>query len=327
VSAAAHYLALCGGVGGAKLALGLSHALPAGQLTLIVNHGDDFDTLGLTICPDLDTVTYTLAGLAHPGQGWGRDGESWAAHGVQEQLGVDPWFRLGDHDLGLHLARRALLDAGHPRSAVTARITRAFGIAHRISPMTDDPVRTRVATDAGLLPFQDYFVRQRCAPVVHSLSYVGADTAGPAPALLAALHDPQLAGVIICPSNPWLSIDPILALPGIREALRQSPAPVIAVAPIVGGNAIKGPTAKIMRELGLDPSAMAVARHYGDLLDGYVIDAGDAAAAREPQCTSVAAATLSLLPGDIVMKTLADKIHLARQCLAFAGHLASRAAP
>ncbi|MDR2187750.1 MAG: 2-phospho-L-lactate transferase [Azonexus sp.] len=315
---AAHYLALCGGVGGAKLALGLSHALPPGNLTIVVNNGDDFDYLGLTICPDLDTVTYTLANLAHPLQGWGRDEESWAAHAVQKQLQVEPWFQLGDKDLGLHLARRAMLDAGHSLSAVTTAITRAFGIGHRVSPMTDDPVRTLVDTDLGPLPFQDYFVRQRCAPVVRGLRYLGADAAQAAPALLAALGDRQLGGVIICPSNPYLSIDPILALPGVRDALRRLSAPVIAVAPIVGGSAIKGPTAKIMRELGLDPSAQAVARHYGDLLDGYVIDAADWPAARE------SGANLSLLPADIVMRTLDDKIRLARCCLDFANALANQ---
>ena len=310
-----HYLALCGGVGGAKLALGLSHALPAGNLSIVVNDGDDFDYLGLTICPDIDTVTYTLAGLAHPQQGWGRDEESWLARGVQEGLGVKPWFQLGDKDLGLHLARRAMLDAGQPLSAVTARIARSLGIGHDISPMTDDPVRTLVDSDAGLLPFQDYFVRRHCAPAVRAIHFAGADAARPAPALLRALHDERLAGVIICPSNPWLSIDPILALPGIRDALRRAPAPVIAVAPIVGDSAIKGPTAKIMRELGLNPSAAAVARHYGGLLDGYVIDAGDTAAARELE------GTIPLLSCGIVMNTLDDKIRLARQCLAFAGEL------
>jgi LPPG:FO 2-phospho-L-lactate transferase len=318
VTAARHYLALCGGVGGAKLALGLSHVLPPDQLTIVVNNGDDFDYLGLTICPDLDTVTYTLAGLAHPQQGWGRDEESWAAQAVQQALGVEPWFQLGDKDLGLHLARRAMLDAGQPLSAVTASITRGFGIAHAVSPMTDDTVRTLVDTDAGLLPFQDYFVRQRCAPVVRRLCYPGADSARPAPSFLAALNDPQLAGVIICPSNPYLSIDPVLALPGVRPALRQLAAPVIAVAPIVSGSAIKGPTAKIMRELGLDPSALAVARHYGDLLDGYIIDAGDMSAARQ------SGATLPLHACDIIMKTLDDKIRLARHCLDFANELAHR---
>lgn len=309
--AAGRYLALCGGVGGAKLALGLSRVLPAGRLTIVVNNGDDFEHLGLTICPDLDTVTYTLAGLEHPVQGWGRDGESWSAHTVQELLGVEPWFRLGDKDLGLHLARRVMLENGCSLSKVTSRIARSLGIEHEIAPMTDSPVRTLVDSDAGVLPFQHYFVRKRCAPVVRRLRYVGADTARPSPAFLEALNAPDLAGVIICPSNPYLSIDPILALPGVRKALHRLSAPVIAVAPIVSGAAIKGPTAKIMGELGLNPSAGAIARHYGEILDGYVIDADDTAAARE------LAEGVPLLACGIVMKTIDDKIELARQCLAF----------
>lgn len=318
---AKHYLALCGGVGGAKLALGLSRLLPPGALTIAVNNGDDFEHLGLTICPDLDTVTYTLGGIVHPAQGWGRDAETWGALAELERLGGETWFRLGDKDLGLHLARRALLDSGLSLSAVTARLAHGFGIAHGITPMSDVAVRTMVDTDAGLLPFQHYFVRERCAPVVRGIQYFGAAFAQPAPALLEALANPTLAGVIVCPSNPYLSIDPILALAGIRDALRASRAPVIAVAPIVGGAAIKGPTAKIMRELAVEPSAAAVGRHYGDLLDGYIVDAADAAAAAD----AVALAGVEVMACNIVMKSLADKLALAQRCLAFADSLAGRA--
>lgn len=312
------YLALCGGVGGAKLALGLSRVLPVGQLTIVVNNGDDFEHMGLTICPDIDTVTYTLAGEVHPLQGWGRKGETWRALGEQEALGGATWFRLGDKDLGLHLTRRTMLDGGLSLSDVTERIARSFDIRHQIAPMSDSPVRTMVDTDSGILPFQHYFVRERCAPVVKAIEYRGADVSQPSPALREALADPMLAGVIVCPSNPYLSIDPILALPGVREALRRLRAPVIAVAPIVGNAAIKGPTAKIMRELGLTPSAGTIAEQYKDFLDGYVIDTSDAA------LMAKIGADLPLLSCSIVMKSLEDKIRLARRCLDFAKNIAGQ---
>jgi len=312
------YLALCGGVGGAKLALGLSRLLAPEALSIVVNTGDDFEHLGLSICPDIDTVTYTLAGLAHPVQGWGRGDESWAALDELEHLGGPTWFRLGDKDLGLHLTRRALLDQGLGLSAVTAHIARGFGISHEIAPMSDGRVRTMIDTDRGSLPFQHYFVRERCAPAVRHIEYAGAIDSLPSPALQRALADPQLAAVIICPSNPYLSIDPILALPGVRDSLRRLSAPVIAVAPIVGTTAIKGPTAKIMRDLGVAPSALTVARHYEDILHGYVIDSGDAAAFGRLD------SKLPLLVCDIVMRSLADKVALAHRCLDFAAELAVR---
>ncbi len=315
---APRYLALCGGVGGAKLALGLSRALAPEALTIAVNNGDDFEHFGLSICPDLDTVTYALAGVDHPVQGWGRDRESWNAFSQLERLGGPAWFRLGDKDIGLHLARRVLLDEGFTLSETSARIARAFGIGHEIAPMTDGRVRTQLDTADGLMPFQHYFVRERCAPSVRGIQYAGAAQSQPSPALRRALDDPRLAGVILCPSNPYLSIDPILALPGVRDALRRLNAPVIAVAPIIGGAAIKGPTAQIMRDLGIPPSAAAVARHYGDLLDGYVTDAADAPAVAE------ALPELRLLACDIVMRTAEDKMRLARRCLDFISRLGAR---
>lgn len=310
----AHYLALCGGVGGAKLALGLSHVLAPEQLTIIVNTGDDFEHLGLSISPDIDTVTYTLAGLVQPTQGWGRDEESFAALDTVARLGGDTWFRLGDKDIGLHLVRRMLLGEGLSLSAVSARIARQLGVVHEIAPMTDGNVRTMLETTSGTLPFQHYFVRERCAPVVTGIKYAGADYAQASPALMQALANPALAGIIICPSNPYLSIDPILALPGIRRLLAESPAPVVAVAPIVSRQAIKGPTAKIMRELAVEPSAAAVATHYADILDGYLIDTADQAAL--PGVTVRA--------GNIVMRTLADKVALARRSVEFCDELAKR---
>lgn len=308
------YLALCGGVGGAKLALGLAHVLAPGQLTVVVNTGDDFEHLGLSISPDLDTVTYTLAGLVQPEQGWGRDEESFAALDTVGRLGGDTWFRLGDKDIGLHLVRRTLLGEGLSLSAVTDRIARRLGVAHAIAPMSDDAVRTLLDTDAGPLSFQHYFVRERCAPVVTGVRYAGAEHARPSPALAAALADPALAGIVVCPSNPYLSIGPILALPGVRRLLAGAAAPVVAVAPIVGRRAIKGPTAKLMRELGVEPSAAAVAAHYADFLDGYLVDPADAV-----ELPGVAVAA-----GDIVMNTLADKTALARRCLDFCDELAGR---
>jgi LPPG:FO 2-phospho-L-lactate transferase len=307
-----HYLALCGGVGGAKLALGLSHVLPPEQLTIIVNTGDDFEHLGLTICPDIDTVTYTLSGLVQPTQGWGRNEESFAALDTVERLNGETWFRLGDKDIGLHLIRRMLLGEGLSLSEVTTRIARQLGVAHEIAPMTDNAVRTMINTTTEVMPFQHYFVKERCAPVVTGIKYCGADYAQASPALMQALVNPNLAGIFICPSNPYLSIDPILALPGIRQMLVDTRAPVIAVAPIVCSKAIKGPTAKIMRELSIEPSAAAVAEHYADFLDGYLVDTADQAVIVGAQVASC----------NIVMKTLADKIVLAHRCIDFSNELA-----
>lgn len=307
-----HYLALSGGVGGAKLALGLSHILAPEQLTVVVNTGDDFEHLGLTICPDIDTVTYTLAGLVQPTQGWGRDEESFAALDTVERLGGETWFRLGDKDIGLHLMRRMLLGEGLSLSEVTARIARQLGVAHEIAPMTDSTVRTMLNTTTGVMSFQHYFVKERCAPTVTGIKYSGADYAQASPALMQALANPDLAGIFICPSNPYLSIDPILALPGIRQMLVDTQAPVIAVAPIVRHEAIKGPTAKIMRELSVEPSAAAVAEHYADFLDAYLVDAEDQVTIAGTQVASC----------NIVMKTLADKVALARRCVAFSNELA-----
>jgi len=311
-------LALCGGVGGAKLALGLGALLPAGRLTIVVNTGDDFEHLGHTICPDLDTVTYTLASVVDREQGWGRANESWTALTELERHGGDTWFRLGDKDLGLHLMRRSLLDQGRSLSEVTAALSDSFGIRQAIVPMTNDKLRTYVETEQGILAFQHYFVRERCAPRVRRVIYAGAETAQPSPPFAEALSDPNLAAVIICPSNPYLSIDPILSLKGVSEQLQRLAVPVIAVSPIIGGEAVKGPTAKIMDELGLVPSAAAIARHYQDLLTGYVADPDDSAevAATVP--------TLSLVGCNILMSSLASKVELARRCLHFAVELASR---
>jgi LPPG:FO 2-phospho-L-lactate transferase len=306
------YLALSGGVGGAKLALGLTHLLAPDELTVVVNTGDDFEHLGLHVAPDLDTLMYTLAGLSNPDTGWGRVGESWQCLNALGELGGETWFRLGDRDLSVHLQRSVRLRAGASLSTVTAELYGALGIKHRALPMSDQPVRTLVHCDAGTLAFQHYFVRERCAPRVSAFSFDGAAQARPAPGVLEAINDPQLRGVVICPSNPFLSIDPILSVPGLREALRDCAAPVIAVSPIVAGLAIKGPTAKIMKELALPQTAAAVAAHYGDLIDGYIIDATDDALAAQ-----IAAQKLRVISAQSVMVTLDDRINLAHTALEF----------
>lgn len=297
-------IALSGGVGGAKLALGLSRIMPPENLLVVVNTGDDFEHLGLSISPDIDTVAYTLAGVANREVGWGRHDETWSFMETMEQLGGDTWFRLGDRDLALHVERTRRLKAGESLSAVTANLCRRMGVEPRVVPMTDDRVRTRLLTELGWLDFQEYFVRRRCEPVVSELQFQGAGAAKPHPAFLAALADPSLEAVVICPSNPFISVEPILAIPGVREALMACKAPIIAVSPIIAGRAVKGPTAKMMTELGLDPSAGTVAQRYADLLDGYVIDHADMAEVVSIDARVTLAQTL--------MTTMEDREALAR---------------
>ncbi len=268
-------IALSGGVGGAKLALGLSRIMPHEDLLVVVNTGDDFEHLGLSISPDIDTVAYTLAGLANRELGWGRHDETWSFMETMEALGGQTWFRLGDRDMALHVERTRRLKAGESLSAVTADLCRRMGVGPAVVPMTDDPVRTRLLTDLGWLDFQEYFVHRRCEPVVSQLQFQGAGAAKPHSRFIAALADPALGAVVICPSNPFISVEPILAIPGVRDALMACKAPIIAVSPIIAGRAVKGPTAKMMTELGLDPSAGTVAQRYAELLDGYVIDHAD----------------------------------------------------
>ncbi len=306
------YLAVTGGVGGAKLGLGLSHVLSADALAFVVNTGDDFEHLGLHVSPDLDTLMYTLSGLSNPDTGWGRVNESWHFIETLRQFGGEGWFNLGDRDLAVHVRRSGLLRDGYTLGQATQALNTALGIAFRVWPMSDDPVATRVVTDAGELAFQHYFVRERCTPRVSAIRFDGADAARATPALLDYLASPDLAGVIICPSNPYLSVDPILAVPGIAAALRATAAPVVAVSPIVGGTAIKGPTAKIMAELGLEQSAATIAAHYADLVDGFILDdcdAGIAAAISHKGVRVISAPTL--------MTTLDDRINLAHTALGF----------
>ena len=302
-------LALSGGIGGAKLALGLQGVLGAGELALAVNTGDDFEHLGLAICPDIDTALYTLAGLSNTELGWGRADESWNFMTELERLGVEGWFRLGDKDLAVHIERTRRLAAGHTLTEIIADFARHFGVATRVLPMSDEAVRTLVETETGVLSFQEYFVRLRCAPRVRAIRFEGAARARANAAALALLGAEDLNAVVICPSNPYLSVDPILAVPGWRSALAACAAPVIAVSPLIAGEAVKGPTAKIMRELGLEVSPVTVARHYADLIDGFVLDHADAALAGSFDVPVCLAQTL--------MRSLQDKMRLARAVLDF----------
>ena len=301
-------LALTGGVGGAKLALGLANVLSPHEVAFVVNTADDFEHLGLTISPDVDTLTYTLAEVANTDVGWGRGDESWHFMETLKRLGGETWFRLGDRDLALHMHRRTLLDAGLGLSAATAAIASRLGVAHAILPMSDDPIRTRVLTPDGPLAFQHYFVRDRCQPRAQGFQFAGAATAR----LNPAIPFDNTTAVVICPSNPFVSVDPILAVPGMRQALKRRQVPIVAVSPIVGGKAIKGPAAKMMRELGVPATTVAVAKHYAGFVTHFVIDEVDAASQ-----SAVAALGLQTTVAQTVMTSLEDRVQLARTVLEF----------
>ncbi len=302
-------LAITGGVGGAKLALGLSKILAPDELLFAVNTGDDFEHLGLHISPDIDSLTYALAEANNQELGWGRAGETWQFIETLESLGGESWFRLGDKDLALHIRRTQLLKAGATLTQATETITQAMGIEHAVVPMSDDAVRTLVNTESGMLPFQHYFVRERCRPAVTGFEFDGLATASLNPLIEAWLD--SCHGVIICPSNPYVSVEPLLALGETRELLSRHP--VIAVSPIVGGLAIKGPAAKMMRELNVPSTASAVAAHYAGLLDGFVLDSTDEHLAGE--------IPVRTLTTNTVMDSLAVKTALARACVDFLAEL------
>lgn len=309
-----HVLALSGGVGGAKLAAGLAAVLPADRLTIAVNTGDDFEHVGLTVCPDIDSVVYALAGLNDTQRGWGVAGETWQAMAMLGRLGEAQWFNLGDRDLAMHIARSWRLRAGETLSEVTARLTRELGIGPAVVPMSDAPVRTQIGTDAGWLDFQQYFVAEQCRPVATAIRFSGTPGAAPSPGLSAALARPDLAAVVICPSNPYLSVDPLLAVDGVRAAMESRGVPVVAVSPLVGGKAIKGPLAKLLGELGKPCDNSAIAAHYRGLITHLVIDdcdAGDAEGLRKAGVSVTIAAT--------VMCDAADRMQLARVALSAAG--------
>ncbi|MEO0971661.1 MAG: 2-phospho-L-lactate transferase [Pseudomonadota bacterium] len=306
------YLALTGGVGGAKLALGLSKLLGEEELMIAVNTADDFQHFGLHISPDIDTLLYTLAGESNPQTGWGRREESWGVLQALEKIGAPTWFQLGDKDLAVHLERSGRLASGQTLTEVTAALASALGVRHRVLPMSDQSVRTTVHTTRGPMAFQHYFVRARCQPIVQGFSFDGVERAEVNPVIDQCLRSDTLSGVILCPSNPFVSIDPILALPGLRQRLRTCCAPVIAVSPVVGGRAIKGPTVEMMEALSLPNSAVSVAAHYQDFLSGFVLDEQDRALAREVRSLGVASAV-----APTVMCSLEDRVGLGRACLDF----------
>jgi LPPG:FO 2-phospho-L-lactate transferase len=315
-SAKPAYLALTGGIGGAKLALGLSRSLADEEIAFVVNTGDDFTHLGLHISPDIDTLTYTLAGVNNPETGWGRRDETWNFMEKLRSLDSEQWFLLGDKDLALNSERTLRLKAGESLSEVTTALAASLGVRQRIAPMSDDPVATRVLTDDGELDFQHYFVREKCEPRVRGIRFEGADRAAISPRLAEWLDAPALKGVIICPSNPYLSVDPMLAVSRLRQKLCDCGAPVIAVSPVVGGAAIKGPTVKIMQELGVPNTATRVAEHYRDFLSGFVIDEADRA-----ECESIENLGMKVLVTNTIMKSLEDRVQLAEACLAFLGEI------
>lgn len=301
-------VALCGGVGGAKLALGLQEVLGA-RLTVIVNMADDFNHLGLHISPDLDTVLYTLGGLNDTERGWGRAGETWNFMAALQQVGGETWFQLGDRDLALHIERTRRRALGETPTIIATDIARRFGIRARILPATDGDLRTIVTTSEGELEFQRYFVARRCKPTVQRIRFEGRENAMATDEVRRALAGDDLGLIVICPSNPYLSIDPILAVGGIADQLRVVRAPVVAVSPIIGGQAVKGPTRKIMDELGLAPTNAEIVAHYRGLIDGLVIDRADAADAAALGIETCVAPTLMIDPP--------SKIRLAAQVLAF----------
>jgi LPPG:FO 2-phospho-L-lactate transferase len=302
---------LTGGVGGAKLVLGLTHVLEPGQVTAVVNTGDDFRHLGLCISPDIDTLLYTLSGKADPVQGWGRAGETWNFMAAMTSLRGPDWFRLGDADVALHVWRTARLSSGETLVEITADVASAWGIAANVLPMSNDPVSTILVTDAGTLAFQDYFVARRCAPAVSAIRFEGAAQAQPAPHVIEAILDRDTQAILIAPSNPFLSIDPLLAIPGIKEALTCATAPVVAVSPLIANEAVKGPTAKLMAELGVPVETASIVRHYGSLLDGILVDERD----------SIRDFGIASASSDIMMRTMDDRIRVANAALLLADRL------
>lgn len=308
-----HILALSGGVGGAKLAAGLAAVLPPEQLTIVVNTGDDFEHLGLTICPDIDSVVYALAGLNDTKRGWGVADESWQAMAMLRQLGEADWFNLGDRDMAMHLARSWRLHAGESLTSITARLTSALGITHRIVPMTDGRLRTLIETDSGWMDFQRWFVGEQCRPVAKAIRFDGAGAA-PSPGFAEALGRPDLAAVVFCPSNPFLSVDPILALDGVKTALLALDVPRVAVSPLIGGKAVKGPLGKLLGELGTGEGNAAIAAHYGKLIGHMLIDHSDYADAG-----GLRKGGLCVTMSETLMQDGTDRERLAREVLAAAG--------
>ena len=299
-------VALAGGVGGARLADGLAQVLQPNHLTIIVNTADDFSHLGLWISPDLDTVCYTLASMENPETGWGRKNETWNVFESLKKMGMPDWFQLGDSDLATHLIRTARLNEGHTISQITLDFCRMWGLLVKVFPMSDEIIQTRVYTNKGDLEFQEYFVHQQCEPIVKGFKFEGAEKSKPAPRVLEEIEKCDV--VIICPSNPWVSIDPILSVPNIRQALKKPM--VIAVSPIIGSKTIKGPAAKMFAELGIPPSPLAVAHHYENLIHSIVIDESD-----DALITDINELGIHTFVTDILMRDHLDRGRLAHDII------------
>ncbi len=304
----ANVIALSGGVGGAKLALGLSHVLPPEQLTIVANTADDFEHLGLSISPDLDTVMYTLADLNNKQQGWGITDESWGCMQAVERLQGDTWFRLGDQDIATHLMRSEWLREGQTITEVTQSLSQRLGILPRLLPMCDEPVRTFVQSNEGSLPFQEYFVKHQCQPEVSGFEFRGIESAQITPQLKESIT--SLDVLIVCPSNPFVSIAPILAVNDIQQALLERDIPRIVVSPIVGGIAIKGPAAKMMQELNMPTTALAVAEYYKDFATHFVIDSTD-----QKYQQAITELGFTVIVTNTIMNTLDDRVQLASDIL------------
>jgi len=305
--------ALAGGVGGAKLANGLSKLLTPDELSIIVNTGDDFQYAGLYICPDLDTVTYTLAGINDPVNGWGIEDETWNVLSALRSIGHPVWFRLGDRDLATHIERTRLLQTGKSLTEVTSIISKHLGVAHTILPMTDMQVQTLIETiEFGVIAFQEYFVKHQYQPTLKSIKFAGIHESKMPDAVHKALNLCDL--VIICPSNPFVSIDPILSVPGIKEIIAQKK--VIAVSPLIRGKTIKGPAAKLMKEMNLEPNSTNVAKYYGKLLKGFVLDMSD-----HEETEAIRQWGIIPLETDILMTGVEGQVRLARDVLDFARSL------
>ncbi|MBX3512000.1 MAG: 2-phospho-L-lactate transferase [Xanthobacteraceae bacterium] len=312
-------LALAGGVGGAKLANGLAQLLGPSELVIAVNTGDDFRHLGLHISPDLDSVMYCLAGVNNKETGWGLAGETWNFMEAMKRLGGPIWFKLGDGDLATHVERTRLLTAGKTLSAVTATLCERLGVAHRIVPMSDNNVATIVRSKDRWHSFQEYFVALKCEPAVMEIKFDGIEFAKPSPMLLATLESKELEGIVICPSNPFVSIDPILAIPGLRALIDQLKVPIVAVSPIIDGRAVKGPALKMMKEMSLEPNAIGVARYYWHLIDGFVLDETDSHLAREFETFRI-----RTVFADTIMKDTNDQKRVAGAALKLVADLRAR---
>lgn len=303
---------LAGGVGGSKLAHGLQRVLEPGDLSIVVNSGDDLDLWGLEVAPDLDTVLYTLAGMANPDTGWGIAGDTWSALALLARYGEPGWFRIGDADLATHVRRTALLRRGMTRTQAAIDMTRALGVPSRVLPMTDDVVRTRVLTDDGELDFQEYFVARRQEPEVRGVRLDGADAAATTPEVLAAIQEADV--IVFAPSNPIVSVGPILALPVVRETIAAAPVPRIAVSPIVAGRALRGPADRMLVSLGHESSALGVARLYIGLVDTFILDDAD-----RPLVPAIEELGMRTLAAPTVMVSEDDRVSLARRVLEVAG--------